>query len=109
VIAEVDGQPAGACWFRNFTAEHPGYGFLGEDIPGIGLGVRPDRRRRGVGTRLLVRAIAMAREQGDSALSLSVEERNETPRRLYVRAGFVVVGREGEAFTMRLDLPNGPR
>jgi ribosomal protein S18 acetylase RimI-like enzyme len=105
VVAEVDGQPAGACWFRRFTAEHPGYGFLGEDIPGLGFAVRPDRRRRGIGTRLLEGAIELAREQGHPALSLSVEELNEPAQRLYVRAGFVVVGREGEAFTMRLDLP----
>jgi ribosomal protein S18 acetylase RimI-like enzyme len=105
VIAGVDGQPAGACWSRTFTAEHPGYGFLGERIPGLGFAVRPERRRRGIGTSLLAGAIAMAWEQGHSAVGLSVEKRNETARRLYARAGFVVVEREGDAFTMRLDLP----
>jgi ribosomal protein S18 acetylase RimI-like enzyme len=103
-IAEVDGQPAGACWFRRFTADHPGYGFLGEDVPGLGLAVRPARRRRGLGTRLLVETIGLARKQGHPALSLSVAELNETARRLYARAGFVVVGREGDSLTMRLDL-----
>ena len=103
MVAEVDGRPAGACWLRRFTAAHPGYGFLDEDIPGLGLAVRPDLRRRGIGTALLAATIALAREQGYFALSLSVEELNEAALRLYVRAGFVVVGREGDAFTMRLD------
>lgn len=106
-IAEVEGQPDGACWFRRFTADHPGYGFLGEDVPGMGLAVRPIWRRRGVGTRLLVETIRLAREQGHPALSLSVAELNEPARRLYARAGFVVVGREGDSLTMRLDLAAG--
>jgi ribosomal protein S18 acetylase RimI-like enzyme len=103
-IAEVDGRPAGACWFRRFTADHPGYGFLGEDVPGMGLAVQPARRRRGLGTRLLVETIEVAREQDLRALSLSVASLNEPARRLYGRAGFVVVGREGDSLTMRLDL-----
>lgn len=106
-IADVDGHPVGACWYRRFAAEHPGYGFLGVDIPGLGIGVRPDQRRRGIGTRLLAETIVMAREQGHRALSLSVEEANVVARRLYERAGFVAVGREGDALTMRLDLPAG--
>jgi len=108
VIGEVDGQPSGACWFRRFTAEHPGYGFLGEDVPGLSFAVRPERRRQGIGTSLLAAAIAMARQQACPALSLSVEELNEAALRLYVRAGFVIAGREGEALTMRLDLADVP-
>jgi ribosomal protein S18 acetylase RimI-like enzyme len=104
VVAEVAGRPAGACWYRRFTAEHPGYGFLGEDVPGLGLGVAPAYRQRGIGTALLVATVDLAREQGIGALSLSVSERNDRARRLYERAGFVVVGREGDSWTMRLDL-----
>ena len=107
VIAEVDGKPAGACWYRRFTAERPGYGFLGEEIPGLGLGVAPAHRRRGRGSTLLAATVDLARENGVGALGLSVSERNATARRLYARAGFVVVGREGDSLTMRLDL-RGP-
>lgn len=103
-IAEEDGRPVGACWLRRFTSEHPGYGFLGEDVPGIGLAVLPEYRGRGIGTALLAAAIELARAHGATTLSLSVETGNDRARRLYDRAGFVVVGREGGAFTMRLDL-----
>ena len=104
VAGEVDGEPAGACWFRRFTAERPGYGFLGEEVPGLGLGVAPARRRRGLGSALLAATVDLAREQGARALGLSVSERNATARRLYERAGFIVIGREGDSLTMRLDL-----
>ena len=104
VVADVDGEPAGACWYRRFTAERPGYGFLSEEIPGLGFGVAPAHRRRGLGSVLLAAAVDLAREQGIGALSLSVSERNAIARRLYERAGFVVVGREDDSLTMRLDL-----
>ncbi len=103
VVAEWDGEPVGACWFRRFTSAHPGYGFLGENAPGLGLAVRPAFRGRGVGTRLLAAAIDLARRRGVDALSLSVAEVNPA-RRLYERAGFEKVGREGESLTMRLRL-----
>ena len=103
-IAEVAGGPVGACWLRRFTAEHHGYGFLGEEIPGLGLGVAPAYRRRGIGTALLAATVDLARENGAGAISLSVSERNHRARRLYDRTGFVVVGREGDSWTMRLDL-----
>jgi ribosomal protein S18 acetylase RimI-like enzyme len=104
IIAEVDGEPAGACWLRRFTAEHPGYGFIDEDVPGVGLGVDPAFRGRGLGTALLAATVQLARERGAGALSLSVWERNGAARRLYERAGFTVVGREGGGLTMLLDL-----
>jgi ribosomal protein S18 acetylase RimI-like enzyme len=102
VIAELNGRPVGACWFRRFTASHPGYGFLGEDVPGIGLAVREGSRRRGIGASLLDAVVAMLRERGAPAISVSVEVGNDRARRLYARAGFEPVGREGGSITLRL-------
>jgi ribosomal protein S18 acetylase RimI-like enzyme len=103
-IAEEAGGPAGACWYRRFTPEHPAYGFVAGDIPGLGMAVAPASRGRGVGTALLAATIGTARSEGAPALSLSVSERNLVARRLYERAGFVIVGTEGDGLTMRLDL-----
>jgi len=103
-IAEWDGEPVGACWFRRFTATHPGYGFLGEDVPGLGLAVREGYRRRGIGGALLWAALADLRESGAAAVSLSVAAQNERARRLYDKAGFETVGREGGSLTLRLRL-----
>ena len=104
VIAEVDGRPVGACWFRLMTAEHPGYGFIAEDIPDIGLAVSPAFQGRGIGRRLLETAIAQAQGLGFASLGISVAEENRRACRLYESVGFVAIGREGDSLTMRLDL-----
>lgn len=108
-VAEEDGEPVGACWYRRFTREHPAYGFIAEDVPGLGLGVVPEARGHGIGGALLAAAVAAAREEGHPALGLSVSERNAGARRLYARAGFSVVRREADSVTMRLDVrsPSG--
>ena len=93
----------GAAWYRTFTAAEPGFGFLDESIPELSIAVRGDARGRGVGTALL-RAIAdRARDDGFTALSLSVERENPAAR-LYERVGFRVVESDATALTMRLDL-----
>jgi ribosomal protein S18 acetylase RimI-like enzyme len=93
IVADVDGAPAGASWYRRFTAEHPGYGFIAADIPGLSIGVDPARQGLGIGRALVAATVELAREQGHKALSLSVSERNLVARKLYERAGFVVVER----------------
>jgi ribosomal protein S18 acetylase RimI-like enzyme len=103
VIAERDGDAIGAAWYRLFTANEPGYGFVDERTPELGLAVVPLYRRRGVGTALLEALIQRAREDGYRALSLSVAVSNRS-RLMYERVGFEKVGEQGESWTMRLDL-----
>jgi GNAT superfamily N-acetyltransferase len=103
-IAEEDGEPVGACWYRRFTREHPAYGFIAEDVPGLGLAVAPGARGRGIGRALLAAAVTAARREGHPALGSSVSERNSRARRLYETLGFEVVGREADSLTLRLDL-----
>jgi ribosomal protein S18 acetylase RimI-like enzyme len=103
VVAERDGEAIGAAWYRLFTADTPGYGFVDERTPELGIAVVPLYRRHGVGTALLDALIERAREDGYPALSLSVEPSNRS-RLMYERAGFVRVGEQGGSWTMRLDL-----
>jgi 3-oxoadipate enol-lactonase len=90
VLAEADGQPAGAAWLRFWSAGDPGYGFVAPDVPELTIGVAPLWRGRGVG-RALLRALAgRAREQGIARISLSVERKNYA-RELYRAEGYRVV------------------
>jgi ribosomal-protein-alanine N-acetyltransferase len=52
------------------------------------LAVRPEVRRRGLGSQLLQWVIAEARRLGAATLSLEVRRSNIAAQRLYLRAGF---------------------
>lgn len=57
------------------------------------IGVRPEERRRGLGTALLRSAIAAGRGLGARTAVLEVRASNETAQALYLRHGFRIVGR----------------
>ena len=94
-IAESpDGTPVGAAWRRSLPSDDPGYGFVDEHTPELGVAVADGHRGSGVGTRLLTTALAAT-----GRCSLSVDRRNPA-RRLYGRLGFVVVAASDESLTM---------
>src|ERR1044071_3084417 len=103
VIPEADGASVGAAWYRSFTTESHGYGFIESSIPELSVAVRASHRGRGLGTELLSVRIERARAEGVAALSLSVEEGNPAVS-LYHRLGFETVDKLGNASTMRLDV-----
>ena len=58
----------------------------------LGMGVRHDLRRTGLGTRLVREALAWARASGFAWVDLEVLSQNHKARALYVRMGFHVTG-----------------
>jgi GNAT superfamily N-acetyltransferase len=103
-VLAVDGdRPIGAAWYRPFSADEPGYGFLDEATPEISIAVDSSHRGRGIGTALLRALCERAGHVGLRALSLSVE-RDNPALRIYRRLGFVEVQGTADACTMRLDL-----
>ncbi|HLW94778.1 MAG TPA: GNAT family N-acetyltransferase [Solirubrobacteraceae bacterium] len=106
LIAELAGSPIGAAWWRFFTDENHGYGFIEAAIPELSLAVTKGRRGCGVGGALLAALIERARQAELPALSLSVEVDNPALR-LYERLGFTAVARVGNAWTMRIDTRGG--
>lgn len=104
MVAELDGEPAGAAWYRLFTKDEPGYGFVDEKTPEVSIAVMPLHRRKGLGGTLLRAAMVQAREEGFRSLSLSVAVHNRS-RMMYQRVGFEKVGEEGgESWTMLANL-----
>lgn len=106
VVAEREGEPVGAAWYRLFSADEPGHGFVDEQTPELGIAVLPLYRRRGIGETLLRALMVQAREEGFTGLSLSVAVHNRS-RMMYQRAGFEKVRDEGDTWVMRADL-TGP-
>lgn len=100
VLAEAD-VPMGAAWWRFFSADDPGYGFVDSDTPEVSVGVRARFRGQGIGKRLLELLIQYAVLERIPALSLSVEPDNYAVR-LYKGLGFEVVADGGGSLTMLL-------
>jgi len=59
----------------------------------LNLAVRSDLRGKGIGKRLVRRAMAMARKRGAKSATLEVRESNRAAISLYETMGFVVAGR----------------
>jgi GNAT superfamily N-acetyltransferase len=104
VIAIEDGVPAGAAWWRHFSSDSPGYGYVADDVPELGMAVLEPFRRRGAAGALLDELISRARADSLRAVSLSVEDGNSVARLLYERRGFAPCGRVGASDTMLLTL-----
>jgi ribosomal protein S18 acetylase RimI-like enzyme len=101
VAHEQDDRPIGAAWCRLLTSGRPGYGYVDEETPEIGIALLPAWRGQGIGRALLAELQAAAVRSGVRALSLSVDARNEAAVRLYRSLGFATVGGDGDHPTMR--------
>ena len=58
----------------------------------LGISVRKDYWRQGIGSALMERLIALANQSGFEQIELTVESKNQRALRLYHRNGFIVYG-----------------
>lgn len=100
LVAEYDGEPVGVVWYRLFTEESHGEGFVDERTPELAIAVVPSARGKGVGSALLEALLARAREAGHEAISLSVDRNNAGAIRLYEQHGFQRVAETDDSVTM---------
>ncbi len=98
VIASDDGTDVGAAWVRLLTSDDAGYGYVDEVTPELTIAVVPERRGRGVGTRLMEELLARTSNEY-RAVSLSCDPVNPAMR-IYERLGFTAVGVSGTSITM---------
>ncbi len=88
LVAEEHGRPVGLVWYRLFTDEVHGEGYIDERTPELAIAVADGHRGAGVGRRLMEAAHARAQADGIERMSLSVDEGNPA-RRLYEAMGYL--------------------
>jgi GNAT superfamily N-acetyltransferase len=97
-VVAMDGPHSyGAAWYRLFTTDEPGFGFVDESTPELTIAVVPSRRGRGAGKELLDALLEQARAEGHAAVSLSTDPRQVA---WYEQFGFRTVGETPHAVTM---------
>jgi GNAT superfamily N-acetyltransferase len=93
-LVEVDGHRhrAIAAWRGDELVGEARYVAFGDESAEVGLAVRDDWQRRGVGTGMLLRLIAEAGDNGFCHLTASSLQENVAVRRLLSATGFVATG-----------------
>ncbi|MFJ5768702.1 GNAT family N-acetyltransferase [Psychrobacillus sp. NPDC093180] len=94
------GTPIGAVWYRLFSSEKRGYGYVDDYTPELGIALKKEARGKGLGNKLMRAIMEEAKNNNFRRLSLSVDIDNTNAINLYRRLGFVEVGGEGKSITM---------
>jgi len=84
--------PMGAAWYRLFTADNKGYGYVDDNTPEIAIALLPQYRNKGVGKSLLIYLLEQAKADGYQQISLSCDPTNDNALHLYQKLGFEQVG-----------------
>lgn len=99
-----DGQPMGTITARLFDEINRGYGYVGPDVPELGMAISLSYRGQGIGTALMKALFDELKKRGISRVSLSVDPNNEAAVKLYRRFGFEDAGVVGTSVTMVADV-----
>lgn len=91
VVAVKDGQELGAAWYRHYSATNSIWKPDGVNYPEMSIALRPAAKYQRFGGVLLSALKDLAKDQGETGLSLQVDLYNDAARSLYLRTGFKVV------------------
>ncbi|WP_160036944.1 GNAT family N-acetyltransferase [Paenibacillus sp. An7] len=104
IAVNDEGLPLGSITARFFNEDNKGFGFVGNDVPELGIALKEEYRGIGIGKALLQMLIDVLKEKEIKKVSLSVAPDNIAAMKLYQGFGFKEVGMVDTSVTMVLEL-----
>ncbi|REK77012.1 GNAT family N-acetyltransferase [Paenibacillus paeoniae] len=104
IARNENGIAVGSITARLYTEANKGFGYVGDDVPELGMAILAEHRGKGLGKLLMETLIAELRINGVGKLSLSVDPSNEAAVILYTRYGFKEIGVVGTSIAMVTEL-----
>jgi Acetyltransferases len=95
VVAEVNEEVIGAVWVRIMDD----YGHIDDETPSLAISLYKQYRKRGIGTDLMKRILAILKEKGYSQTSLAVQKANYALK-MYQAVGYEIVDENEEEYIM---------
>ena len=95
LAAEDNGKVIGMVWTRIMKD----YGHVDEETPSLAIAVDKEYRGQGTGKKLMYAILDRLKEQGFSAVSLSVQKANQAVR-FYQSLGFTILKENDEEYIM---------
>ena len=92
-IAKIENTNIGVVWCRFFTNDKPGYGFIDEQTPELGIAIKSTFRGKRIGTLLMNNLFEVLHTKSIKQISLSVDSRNRAFY-LYQNLGFKTIKTE---------------
>ncbi len=109
LIADSNGEIAGAVWVRVISGDIKGYGYIDDHTPEFAISLFKKYRNQGLGTRLMIAMIDHLQKNGYKQTSLNVKKENYAVK-LYKKVGFEIVSEDNEDYLMLLKLDsNAPK
>ena len=87
-ISRDNQVPIGAAWYRLFTEDDKGYGYVDSETPEIAIGILTKYRNKGLGQVLMLYLLEQAKSDGYQQISLSCGLSNTNALHLYQKLGF---------------------
>jgi RimJ/RimL family protein N-acetyltransferase len=103
VVLNIEGQDAGACWMR-LMPEGIGLAFVDSNTPQLGIALEKEFQHKRYGEVLLNGALAAAKRQGYTSVSLTVHPENKGAITLYKKCGFLHKDTRNTFYLMVVDL-----